>query len=183
MTILARLLVSSALVATSLAASAAPARYALDPVHTRVLFAVEHAGFSKALGTVSGSSGTLVFDPDDWAAARLDVTVPLHRADLGDAKWNQATLARNLLDAERFPDAHFVSTHVEASGENHAKVTGNLTLHGVTRPVTLDVTLGDSVELRIEAEAVREGRADDEPPEPQAAPTPADSAATQESGT
>ncbi|MGV7185124.1 YceI family protein [Xanthomonas axonopodis] len=220
MTILARLLVSSALVATSLAASAAPARYALDPVHTRVLFAVEHAGFSKALGTVSGSSGTLVFDPDDWAAARLDVTVPLHRADLGDAKWNQATLARNLLDAERFPDAHFVSTHVEASGENHVKVTGNLTLHGVTRPVTLDVTLnalkrhplppfrrtagfsatatlsrsefgidawksmiGDSVELRIEAEAVREGRADDEPPEPQAAPTPADSAATQESGT
>ncbi|MBV6811188.1 YceI family protein [Xanthomonas campestris pv. pennamericanum] len=220
MTILARLLVSSALVATSLAATAAPVRYALDPVHTRVLFAVEHAGFSKALGTVSGSSGTLVFDPDDWAAARLDVTVPLHRADLGDAKWNQATLARNLLDAERFPDAHFVSTHVEASGESHAKVSGNLTLHGVTRPVTLDVTLnalkrhplppfhrtagfsatatlsrsefgidawksmiGDSVELRIEAEAVREGRADEETPEPQAAPTPADAAATQESGT
>ncbi|NEL80371.1 MAG: polyisoprenoid-binding protein, partial [Xanthomonas perforans] len=81
------------------------------------------------------------FDPDDWASARLDVTVPLHRTDLGDAKWNEATLARNLLDAERFPDAHFVSTQVEASGENHAKVTGNLTLHGVTRPVTLDVTL------------------------------------------
>ncbi|MFL7978036.1 YceI family protein, partial [Xanthomonas vasicola] len=141
MTTLARLLLLPALALTSLVATAAPVRYALDTVHTRVLFAVEHAGFSKALGTVSGSSGTLVFDPDDWAAARLDVTVPLHRADLGDAKWNEATLARNLLDAERFPDAHFVSTHVEASGENHAKVTGNLTLHGVTRPVTLDVTL------------------------------------------
>ncbi|MBB5881059.1 polyisoprenoid-binding protein YceI [Xanthomonas arboricola] len=210
MTTLARLLLLPALAVTSLAATAAPVRYALDPVHTRVLFAVEHAGFSKALGTVSGSSGSLVFDPDDWAAARLDVTVPLHRADLGDAKWNEATLARNLLDAERFPDAHFVSTQVEASGQNHARVTGNLTLHGVTRPVTLDVTLnalkrhplppfrrtagfsatatlsraefgidawksmiGDTVELRIEAEAVREGRADDDAPQPQPQNAPA----------
>ncbi|NJB80080.1 YceI family protein [Xanthomonas arboricola] len=218
MTTLARLLLLPALVVTSLAATAAPVRYALDPVHTRVLFAVEHAGFSKALGTVSGTSGTLVFDPDDWASARLDVTVPLRRADLGDAKWNEATLARNLLDAERFPDAHFVSTQVEASGENHAKVTGNLTLHGVTRPVTLDVTLnalkrhplppfrrtagfsatatlsraefgidawksmiGDAVELRIEAEAVREGRADDDAPQPQNAPTAPDAAPSPES--
>ncbi|MFC0152768.1 YceI family protein [Xanthomonas dyei] len=220
MTPIARLLLLPALALTSLAASAAPVRYALDPVHTRVLFAVDHAGFSKALGTVSGSSGTLVFDPDDWAAARLDVTVPLHRADLGDAKWNQATLARNLLDAERFPDAHFVSTRVEASGENQAKVTGNLTLHGVTRPVTLDVTLnalkrhplppfrrtagfsatatlsraefgvdawksmiGDTVELRIEAEAVREGRADDDAAPAQAEPATTDAPAAQESGT
>ncbi|QJD68461.1 polyisoprenoid-binding protein [Xanthomonas campestris pv. badrii] len=220
MTPLARLLLLPALALTSLAASAAPVRYALDPVHTRVLFAVEHAGFSKALGTVSGSTGSLVFDPDDWASARLEATVPLRRADLGDAKWNEATLARNLLDAERFPDAHFVSTRVQASGDNRARVTGNLTLHGVTRPVTLEVTLnalkrhplppfrrtagfsatatlsraefgidawksmiGDTVELRIEAEAVREGRADDEPAPPQAAPTPPDSAASQESGT
>ncbi|PPT44894.1 hypothetical protein XarbCFBP8132_02685 [Xanthomonas arboricola] len=218
MTTLARLLLLPALVVTSLAATAAPVRYALDPVHTRVLFAVEHAGFSKALGTVSGTSGTLVFDPDDWASARLDVTVPLRRADLGDAKWNEATLARNLIDAERFPDAHFVSTQVEASGENHAKVTGNLTLHGVTRPVTLDVTLnalkrhplppfrrtagfsatatlsraefgidawksmiGDTVELRIEAEAVREGRADDDAPQPQNAPAAPDAAPSPES--
>ncbi|AOD14344.1 YceI family protein [Xanthomonas fragariae] len=217
MTTFARLLVFPALVVTSLAASAAPVRYALDPVHTRVLFAVEHSGFSKALGTVSGSNGTLVFDPDDWAAARLDVTVPLRRADLGDAKWNDATLARNLLDAERFPDAHFVSTRVEASGQNHAKVTGNLTLRGVSRPVTLEVTLnvlkrhplppfrrtagfsatatlsraefgidawksmiGDTVELRIEAEAVREGRADDAP-EPQTVPATPDAAASPES--
>ncbi|MEQ8034058.1 YceI family protein [Xanthomonas sp. WHRI 6106] len=218
MTPLARLLLLPALALTSLAATAAPVRYALDPVHTRVLFAVEHAGFSKALGTVSGSSGTLVFDPEDWASARLDVSVPLQRADLGDAKWNQATLARNLLDAERFPDAHFVSTHVETSGENRAKVTGNLTLRGVTRPVTLDVTLnalkrhplppfrrtagfsatatlsraafgvdawksmiGDTVELRIEAEAVREGRADDDAaPPPATYPAPP---ASQESGT
>lgn len=188
---------------------AAPVQYALDPVHTRVLFAIDHAGFSKALGTVSGSEGSLRFDPDDWAGAQLDVTVPLTRLDLGDAKWNQAVLARNLLDGERFPQAHFVSTRVEPIDANHAQVFGTLTLHGVSQEVVLQVTLnqvkrhplppfhrtagfsatttlsraafgidawksviGDSVELRIEAEAIRQGKADDVPA-PAAQDTPA----------
>jgi len=180
-------------------ANATTAIYALDPVHTRVAFAISHAGFSQAIGTVSGSTGTLQFDPDDWSTARLEVSVPLERADLGDADWNRAALAGNLLDAKRYPTASFVSTRVEPDGPNHALVHGTLTLHGVSRPVTLDVTLnalkrhplppfrrtagfsatttisraefgidawksvvGDSVELRIEAEAVRK-RGDAEP--------------------
>ncbi|MEE7547572.1 polyisoprenoid-binding protein [Xanthomonas sp. Kuri4-1] len=210
-TLASRLWLAAALVLPA-AAHAAPARYALDPVHTRVLFAIEHAGFSQALGTVSGSSGTLVFDPDDWQHATLDVTVPIHRLDLGDAKWNEATLARGLLDGERFPDAHFVSSRVEPTSPGHARVVGTLTLHGVSREVTLEVTLnalkrhplppfrrtagfsatavlsraefgidawksmiGDRVELRIEAEAVRDGKADAEPAD--AAPAPASPAA------
>src|SRR5688572_4241072 len=56
--------------------AADPESWQLDPVHTRVLFAVEHAGFSKAMGTVSGSTGTLLFDRGDWSSARLDVRVP-----------------------------------------------------------------------------------------------------------
>jgi len=180
------------------AARAAPDTYRLDPVHTRVLFAVEHAGFSHALGTVSGSEGVLVFDPQDWRTATLSVSVPIQRLDLGDDKWNTATLARNLLDAERFPQARFVSTRVEPIDDSHANVTGQLTLHGVTAEVTLAVTLnalkrhplppfrrtagfsatatlsrsafgvsgwpsmiGDAVELRIEAEAVRDRNAAD----------------------
>ncbi|MFT4248960.1 MAG: YceI family protein [Pseudomonas sp.] len=202
--LLAPLLTLAASVAT-----AAPARYELDPVHTRVLFAIDHAGFSRALGTISGSTGTLVFDPDDWRDARLEVSIPIDRVDLGDPKWNQATLARNLLDGERFPEARFVSTRIEPQGPDHARVIGELTLHGVTREVTLEVTLnalkrhplppfrrtagfsatatlqrsdfgidawksmiGDSIELRIEAEAVREGKADtpanDTPPNTEA---------------
>lgn len=194
----------------SFAASAAPDRYRLDPVHTRVLFAIEHAGFSQALGTVSGSEGVLEFDPEDWRQARLDVTVPIARLDLGDAKWNQATLARNLLDGERFPQARFVSTRVDPVDINHARVTGQLTLRGVSREVVLDVTLnalkrhplppfrrtagfsatatlsradfgitawnsviGDRVELRIEAEAVRDGNAEAPAPPPDIPPTPA----------
>ena len=122
-------------------ASAASASYALDPVHTRVLFAVEHAGFSHALGTVSGSSGQLRFDPDDWSTASLKVSVPLQHLDLGNEKWNQAVRAGNLLDTARFPTATFISTRVEPIDPTHAAVYGNLTLHGISKEVRLDVTL------------------------------------------
>ena len=195
-----------------------PDTYALDPVHTRVMFAISHAGFSKALGTVSGSTGTLSFDRQDWRSARLEVRVPLQRLDLGDAKWNAAALAGNLLDAERYPEARFVSDRIEPVDADRAQVCGQLSLHGKTAPLCLDVTLnalkrhplppfrrtagfsasaalsraafgidawksviGDSVELRIEAEAVRDrqaGEADEaEPPasEPEVAPSVAPS--------
>ena len=194
MTFAARLLL---LLAFAAPAFAQPAPYRLDPVHTRVLVAVEHAGFSQALGTVSGSEGVLDFDPDDWAGARLEVVVPIARLDLGDDKWNRATLARNLLDGQRFPQARFASTRIEPLDARHARVHGLLTLRGVSREVALDVTLnalrrhplppfrrtagfsatatlsradfgidawksviGDRVELRIEAEAVRDDSAE-----------------------
>jgi polyisoprenoid-binding protein YceI len=131
-------LIAAALVASP--AWAAAETYQLDPVHTRVLFAISHAGFSQAMGTVSGSSGLVRFDPDDWSQARVEVTVPLARADLGDADWNKAVAASNLLDTRDHPQATFVSTHVVGTDASHAQVTGNLTLHGVTREVTLVVT-------------------------------------------
>ncbi len=187
------------------------AEYRLDPVHTRVMFAISHAGFSNALGTVSGSTGTLAFDPDDWTRAHVDVRVPIARADLGDADWNKATLAKSLLDAEAHPEARFVSTRVEPVDTTHARVVGDLSLRGVTREVVLDVTLnaakrhpmppfrrtvgfsattklsradfgitawksviGDEVELRIEAEATYDGKADDDttPASPTPSPLP-----------
>lgn len=182
------------------AAVAEPARYALDPVHTRVLFAVGHAGFSQALGTVSGSHGELVFDPDDWSQAKLSVEVPLDRLDMGDAKWTRAVQATNLLDTAKHPIARFVSTRIEPADATHAKVCGELEIRGVVRDTCLDVTfnqlkrhpmppfrrtagfsatatlqrgdfgidawksvIGDEVQLRIEAEAVRAGNDTDSP--------------------
>jgi polyisoprenoid-binding protein YceI len=193
------------------ACAGGPEQYRLDPVHTRVMFAIDHAGFSKAIGTVSGSTGTLVFDPDDWRSAQLKASVPMSRIDLGDAAWNKATLAGNLLDAEEHPTAEFVSTLIEPLDPGRATVHGTLTLRGVSREIALEVTLnaakrhplppfrrtvgfsatttlsrkafgidawpsviGDSVELRIEAEAVR-GRADDDTPDATDPPEPASS--------
>jgi len=133
-------LAMAALAAVPAAHAFEPQTYAIDPVHTRVLFAIDHAGFSRAMGTVSGSTGTLVFDRDDWPGARLDVRVPLERLDMGDPKWNDAVRAGNLLDTKRHPEAHFVSTKIEAVDADHAKVCGDLSLRGVTRAVCLDVT-------------------------------------------
>ena len=176
------------------------AHYRLDPVHTRVLFAVSHAGFSQALGTVSGSDGELWFDPDDWSSARITVEVPLDRLDMGDPKWTRAVLAANLLDGAKFPIARFSSTRIEAHDATHARVCGDLSLRGVTRDTCMDVTfnqlkrhplppfrrtagfsatatlkrsdfgidawksvIGDEVQLRIEAEAVRAAANGDDP--------------------
>ncbi len=188
-------------------------RYELDPVHTRVVFEISHAGYSQAIGTVSGSTGTLVFDPEDWDSARVEVSVPLLRLDLGDAKWNRAALGRKLLDGDGHPVATFVSTRIEPIDDTHARVFGTLTLRGVAREVVLEVAfnqlkryplppfrrtagfsatttisrqafgirewptvIGDSVVLRIEAEAQRV-RGDDEvdagDPAPDAADAPA----------
>ena len=127
------------LVLASVCAHAAETVYALDPVHTRVMFAVSHAGFSNPMGTVSGTTGTLVFDPDNWASARVEAKIPLDRLDLGDKKWNAAVLDRTFLDVKKHPEATFVSTRIEQVDPTHAKVIGNLTLHGVTREVQLDV--------------------------------------------
>ncbi|MGY1408649.1 MULTISPECIES: YceI family protein [unclassified Luteimonas] len=173
-------------------ARAEPVAYALDPVHTRILVAVDHAGFSTALGTISGSTGTLHFTPGDWSGARVEVQIPLQRLDFGDEAWNRATLARNLLDAEDHPVATFSSTRVEPLDERRAIVHGLLELRGMSREVALQVELngarrhplppfrrtvgfsatatlarsdfgitawrsmiGDTVQLRIEAEATR----------------------------
>src|SRR5690606_14448189 len=127
-----------ALAALPAAAFAQAERYELDPVHTRVMFELSHAGYSQAIGTVSGSTGTLVFDPRDWSSARVEVSVPLLRLDLGDAQWNRAALGRNLLDGDDHPAATFVSTRVEAVDDTHARVSGTLALRGVSREVVLE---------------------------------------------
>lgn len=129
--------------------SAQPLSYQLDPVHTRLLFAVSHAGYSQALGTVSGSTGTVRFDPDDWSSASVSVTVPMKRFDLGDAGWNRAVAAPALLDVESHPVATFVSNRVEPRDKQHARVCGPLTFRGVTRDVCLDVTFNQVKRLGL----------------------------------
>ncbi|GAB3728816.1 YceI family protein [Luteimonas pelagia] len=118
---------------------AEPARYTLDPVHTRVLAVIEHGGYSMAMGTVSGSEGTLVFDPDDWRQSRIEASVPLSRLDFGDAGWNAAV--GRMLGTDVHPFARFVAgpggATVDAAGAR--RLCGELTLHGVTRPLCMDV--------------------------------------------
>lgn len=132
---------AAALALPALRAEAQARNWRLDPVHTRVAFAVDHAGFSKALGTFSGATGTLRFDPEDLSTAGLEVEIPVASLELGDAKWNQASLARNLLDASAYPLARFVSTRIEVLDERRAIVHGMLTLRGQSREVALDTVV------------------------------------------
>lgn len=133
-------LLAPALLLAPRAASAQAERYALDPVHTRVMFELSHAGYSQAIGTISGSTGTLVFDPRDWSTAKVSVSVPIAKLDLGDDDWSHAALGHGLLDGGRYPVATFESTRVDPVDATHARVTGMLTLRGVAREVALDVT-------------------------------------------
>jgi polyisoprenoid-binding protein YceI len=124
-----------------MAVQAANAGYDIDPVHTRIAFLISHSGFSRAIGTFSGSHGRLDFDPDDWTGAKLDVVIPIGTLDLGDAKWRDKILDATFFDSKKYPEAHFVATKVEKTGDDSAKITGDLTLHGVTRAITLDAKL------------------------------------------
>ena len=131
-----------ALLACLPAVAGEPARYAFGPVHTRVMFAIDHAGFSKAIGTISGSQGSLHFDIEDWSSARLDVVVPMHRLDMGDSGWSASVFAPRFLDVKRHPQARFVATDgLQRQLANRGRACGQLTLHGVTRPLCLDVVL------------------------------------------
>jgi polyisoprenoid-binding protein YceI len=116
------------------------ADYAVDPVHTRIAFRVGHAGFSRALGTFAGATGTLHFDPDDWSTATLAVSVPVTSLDLGDRDWNGKILDGTFFDAAKIPQATFASTAVEKLDEHRMRVRGGLTIHGVTRPVEFEAT-------------------------------------------
>jgi polyisoprenoid-binding protein YceI len=130
--------------ALALVLAATPARaerFAIDPVHTRIAFQVSHAGFSWPVGSFSGASGVLDFDRADWSQARVEVKFPVSSLELGNADWQGKILDPTFFDAKQFPEARFASTKVEPTGSDTADVTGNLSLHGVTRPVLLHVKL------------------------------------------
>ncbi|MCJ2038997.1 YceI family protein [Methylobacterium sp. J-059] len=116
-------------------------RYAVDPGHTQVGWRVSHMGFSNFAGGFSDVSGTLDLQPKDPAASKLSIRIPVASVATTSAKLTGELKGDQWLDAGKFPEMTFVSTKVTPDGKDKAKVSGSLTLHGVTKPVTLDVTL------------------------------------------
>lgn len=114
--------------------------YAIDSAHTLVQFSVDHFGISDYFGTFPGAVGSLTIDPRNIATAKLDVTVPVASVSTTNATLDKELVSADWFDAARYPSIRFVSTRVTRTGGNGATVTGNLTLHGVTRPVTLNAT-------------------------------------------
>ncbi|PTD16786.1 YceI family protein [Sphingomonas fennica] len=111
--------------------------YAIDPNHSQVIFSVSHFGFTDFSGFVSGASGTLSIDPAKPAAAKLDVAIPIASLTTTVSQLSEELKGDKWLDAAKFDTASFASSSVRVTGPGQADVAGSLTLHGVTRPLTL----------------------------------------------
>jgi polyisoprenoid-binding protein YceI len=115
--------------------------YTLEPHHTQVLFAINHLGFSTFYGTFSGASGALKLIPGNPALSQLDVSVPTASVTTINDTLNGELKSADWLDAGAFPTMTFHSTKITMTGAQTADVTGDLTLHGVTRSETLQAKL------------------------------------------
>ncbi len=114
--------------------------FKLETSHARIVFSLSHMGLSTWYGDFSGATGTLTLDPKAPAASSLEVSIPTASISTTNAVLDGELKAADWLDATQFPTITFKSTKVTPTGPTTAQVTGDLTLHGVTRPVTLDAT-------------------------------------------
>ena len=129
------------LTAVSFGAQAAPQTYRLDPTHTAVTWHVNHFGFSTPSGKFMNVDGTLVLDEANPAASSVKVEIKIADGKSGVTKLDEHLVGPEFFDVAKFPIATFTSTKVELTGKDTAKVTGDLTIHGITKPATLDVKL------------------------------------------
>jgi polyisoprenoid-binding protein YceI len=131
------ILAASLALACSLA-RAVPVVYTIGTKISRVSFNLEHQGFIQLFGTLRVTQGTVTFDSDDWSKSRIDVTLPVSSLDMGDAPWNaQIRGDEEWANLFKLPTISFRSTHLKRLDATHGTLKGDLTLAGVTKPVTL----------------------------------------------
>lgn len=138
---LRRILLASLLTAAALPVVAAPQKYDIDTSHTQVIFSWNHFGFSKPSASLEKISGDFQFDPADITKSSISVTLPLDGIHTGVPKLDEHLKSADFFDAAKYPDITFKSTKVEKSGANGLKIVGDLTIHGVTKPVTLNAKI------------------------------------------
>ncbi|GAK33638.1 polyisoprenoid-binding protein [Iodidimonas nitroreducens] len=133
----------AALLMTGASASvqAAPETFEFDEAHTHIGLAWNHLGFSETRARFADFEGALILDQDNPANSSLSVTIPISSLDTGLKKFDDHLKSADFFDAATYPEATFKSTKIELDGDKAAKVHGDLTIHGVTKPVVLDVTL------------------------------------------
>lgn len=110
--------------------------YKADPDHTQIAWSVDHMGFSTLFGLFGQITGTLDIDPKKLSDARLSIEIPMSGVTVTSEKFKAHLLSDEILDAQKFPTATFKSTAIEVR-EKKARIVGDLTLHGVTKPVVM----------------------------------------------
>ncbi len=132
-------LVAAALLATAGLASAAPKPFTIDPAHSEVGFNIRHF-FSKVHGRFEKYDGLIQFDDKDLAASSVDVTIADSSINTQNSRRDNHLRSSDFFDAAKFPSLAFKSTKVVPGKDaSHFQIQGDLTMHGVTKPVTLDV--------------------------------------------
>ena len=114
--------------------------FKLDPPHSKVTWQINHFGFSTYAGQFSHVEGTMSLDPANLAATKLDVTVDAASIGTLNSALDNHLKSKDFLDVTQFPTATFHATKVTRTGERTADIAGDLTLHGVTAPVTIQAT-------------------------------------------
>ncbi len=119
-------------------AAVAP-RYDIDPAHTSAQFKVRHLMISHVKGEFTKVSGGVVFDPENLAASSIEVTIDAASISTREPQRDGHLKSADFLDVEKFPSITFKSTKITGTGKDSYAAAGDLTIRGVTRPVTLDV--------------------------------------------
>jgi len=132
-------LVAALALASGAAFAAEP--YQIDPNHTQVEYTYNHLGFSHITGHLNRVEGDFLFDAKDPTKSSIQVHVPISSITVGVPDLDKELVGATFFEADKFPLASFQSTAVTSTGANKLAVTGDLTIHGVTKPVTLDVTV------------------------------------------
>ena len=120
-------------------AKAATSNWQIDPVHTAAQFAVKHLMISTVRGQFKGVTGTVVWDDQDVTRSSVNVTIDATTIDTGTAPRDADLRSANYFDVAKYPTLTFKSTKIEQAGSGKLKVTGDLTIHGVTKSVVLEV--------------------------------------------
>jgi polyisoprenoid-binding protein YceI len=128
----------------------------VDPAHTSVQFAVRHLMISNVRGEFRTVAGSFTHDADDATRSTLVATIDPASLDTREPKRDDHLRSPDFLDVARYPTMTFRSTRIEPAGERRWRVTGDLTLHGVTRPIVLDVS-GPTAEIRDPFGKIRAG--------------------------
>ena len=111
----------------------------IDPMHTAAQFSVRHMGISTVRGIFEKTSGTVTFDPANPSSAVIDVTIDANTVNTRVDRRDNDLRSANFFDSAKFPAITFKSKRVEPAGAGKLKITGDLTIHGVTKEVVLDV--------------------------------------------
>jgi polyisoprenoid-binding protein YceI len=135
-----RLLIIPALI-LSFALPAQAAEYSFDASHTNLDWRINHFGFSNPSGKFARIEGTLSLDETKPEDSKVNVTIQIANLVTGIDKLDEHLKSADFFDIKQFPTATFVSDKVDVTGKDTAKVHGTLTLHGVAKPIVLDVKL------------------------------------------